>query len=81
MTHNFAYVFLGVYMLGALWLIVSGVTSFFTKHCTVWVGTKVFRFSGAKAILGGVITIVVGLLLLALAFHQWQGLVAQEHLQ
>lgn len=81
MAHNFAYVFLWVYMLGALWLIVSGIASFFTKHCTLWVGSKVFQLTGSKAILGGAITILIEVLLLALAFYQWQGLVSQEYFQ
>lgn len=81
MAHNFAYVFLAVYMLVALSLIVSGVISFFTKHCNLWIGSKVFRLSGGKAILGGAVVIILGLLFLALAVHMWQGLGAQEHFQ
>lgn len=81
MVHNFTYVFLGVYMLGALWLVVSGVASFFTKHCTIWVGAKIYRLSGKKAIFGGAILIVLGLLLFAWAFHDWRVLNAQEHFQ
>jgi hypothetical protein len=69
--------FLALYALLAAWLVISGVISLFTQHCTFWVGSKVFSWSGRKGQLGGVLTSVVGLLLLYLAYVQFKALVAE----
>ena len=78
MTFKFAYAFMFVYTLGALWLIISGISSFFTKECTIWIGEKTVNLSGKKALWGGALTILVGLALLTLAIHQWHALHALE---
>lgn len=63
----FEYVFMAAYMVGALWLIISGISSFFIKRSVFWIGDKVFDWSGRKAILGGVLLVLVGSGLLAYA--------------
>ena len=44
----FGHVFMAVYMVAALWLIISGLSSFFTKRCVFWIGDKVFDWSEEK---------------------------------
>jgi hypothetical protein len=65
------HVFLIVYMCGALWLVVSGVASFFTRQSTFWIGSKVYSWSGKKAYWGGALTVAAGLLLLAIGVFQF----------
>ena len=67
---TFGQIFLVIFMLGAAWLVLSGVITFFTKQCTIWVGGRSFALAGRKAILGGMSQIAVGLLLLAVALWQ-----------
>ena len=56
----FEHAFMAVYLLGTLWLIISGFSSVFTKRCVFWIGDKGFDWSGRKAIFGGVLLVVIG---------------------
>ena len=58
-------IFTALYIFGCLWLIVSGVIAFFTKVCTFWIGDKVFRWTGRKALAGGALLIVLGVIMFA----------------
>jgi len=80
MSSTTGYVFLAIYALGAIWLITSGILSFRTKQCTIWVGSKVYSWSGRKALVGGALTILIGLCLLALAIVQFRAIYSHSAL-
>jgi len=79
MSQGFAYVFLAVYILVSAWLVVSGVMSFFTRKCTVWVGNKVYSFTGRKAVWAGLGVTIAGILFIALAVQQWRAIMTHDH--
>jgi len=79
MGHWFPYAFLTVYILLSVWLVVSGVLSFLTRKCTIWVGNRVYSFTGRKAIGGGIGVVIAGLLFIALAVYQWRSIMAHDH--
>jgi hypothetical protein len=54
------HVFMAMYLLGALWIMICGFVAFFTRQSIFWIGDKIFHWSGHKALLGGLLSIIVG---------------------
>jgi hypothetical protein len=57
---TFQQIFMAVYMLGTLWLVISGIAALFKRRCVFWIGDKVFDWAGRKAILGGLLLVLFG---------------------
>jgi hypothetical protein len=53
--------------------------SFFTRKCTVWVGNKVYSFTGRKAVWAGLGVTIAGILFIALAVQQWRAIMTHDH--